>query len=483
MADWSERLAALRASLATARATVDALAPFTEVFAPAADLPVRTIGEVRALVQATAREVMLRRTESNAAAAAAPVLSDLIGEGRRLTAERKQIDRDFSTDVQTSSDALLNYAAVLRRGGMFASFSGAFREAKKLYRAHTKRSKPNNAQGADDFEKLAAWKRAKDKFESDPQAPAVFGIYSRGIETDFGGFEDLLRYYESINERFPGPRNAELRKLLKTGDWDLLLSVADPLSSSSHSLKELGAQIDETSAQIACQEAALPEVRDILPLLYDASAMPADRLPSLIRDVTLLSELKSALAQHHIARELLQRNFVGWRTNIEYQKSVIAAAALIASHPEVSTNVLAALEQNLANKTHDSIRNVIREETAASSIIDELRARSGIDFPARMALLPREQASAELRAAAQDRDSLSAHAAVSIARAELRDHRLEWILCETENAGKQSASLPDLTEAVIARAMALSVFETHGNALAKHTGSKLDDRRSSACKA
>lgn len=478
-AKWQAGLAAHEQSLAAGKHVFEALKLFIDTFTAAASIPVETIRKAGKLIRSTEHSVLAVRNEISSDPSAATLMRRLVGEGRKLCDKRQQIMEFISVHVDLTVAELVAHVATLRSAGPLRWLAPSFRSAKRAYIARTRRAKFKKDEAARDLQELAEWKEAERSFSDDPQAGTLFGIHFKGVDTDFDLFERLTTYYETVEFQFVGPANREIRKFLKSGEIDLLLSVPDIADGSfDGTFSDLKTEVEHREADLSGQRTAIGELQELVPILLQPSEMAIDSLSEIARQIDQLAELKGMLDKHPIANSILSERFAGWRTNPEQFVREIGVVEILQEHRNFLEPILNLLHAGHVKEAVHTFAEAIRCDEKAAESIALLSDQAGISFKEKLRGGTHEKMAMYFREASLDKDGIFVHSTYTTARAELQEYGFSWIVDALEQNNQPLDKLGEVVEAVIYRAMAIRAYEMHGDVLTRYSGAKLDERRS-----
>jgi len=477
-AKWKEVLEGLDEALESNKKIFEVLKPFIEVFPAAASTPIDVIRQAGQLVQDEQRRVLVLRSEATAEASVASLIKQLLRTGYELLERRREIEKVISPNLELSAAEIKAHAASLQRAGWFGWLKPSVRSATRTYIAHSRREDFKKDAAAQDFHELAEWKAAERAFAELDQAKMLFGIHFRGIDTDFEQFDCLVTYYEVVEEKFAGIARRDIRKLLKVGDVELLLSIPKvPNGAYDGAFSELAATIELQELEVSRCRAAFDKVQSLSTSLKRPAQCEVATLPSLADKVDRLAEVRAGLHAHPIAKAMLLARFSGADTNPSYFEYDIRALAALAEYKKFSTTILDLLATSRIREAANAIRHVLEAERAAEAALSEVSERSGISFGDKLAGKPYAEVAQIFDEASTDTVGIYAHSAYATTYADLQEHKLGWVVDTLLRTNKPLDQLANVLEAVVFRAMAMCVYETHGKVLSRYSGATLDVRR------
>lgn len=473
--------------LSRTNALASKIEPFVQAFPESALYLLRYFRKARRLVSATPRHILALRHDVTADPQAALVVRRAAKEGKQLRNRRAELESFMSVGHDGSAAQFAGHAATLRAAGLFGGFSSSFKAAKQTYLGLSRRKVFKPKVAADDFFALAEWREEEAKFLSDQQIKSVFGLQFQGIDTDFSLFEELLSYYETVDNDFPGAHNGALRNFLKTGDLDLVLAIPntdemavadadddDSLPATYHDLKNEIRQLTDWALAFG---RAIDELQGLLEHLNYASNIIVSSLPSLAKSVEEYLQKRHELNDNQAMQELLGNRFDGEQTTTSEFDRDISVGQAIASLNEKEI-ALRLVENGGVAESHKGLSVALASESKAAESLDALCREASIDGERFTRDRSYHEVAESLREASRDRDGVFTHSALEAARRELDEMGFNWVVEALLEDRQPLDDLPDLLEATVTRGLAIEVYREHGHALTRNNGAKLNELRS-----
>ena len=427
-AKWDERTSSHARAIELDVELYEALKPFIEVFPEAASVPIEALRRAREIVHAADRSTLALRSVATAEPSAPMLIVELTRAGYELRESKGRIEEVLAADTELSTSEIANHVASLRGGGIFGWLKPSYRLAKRRYVTHSRRNSFSSQEAAQDLHSLAEWKKAEQKFLQDLQARTLFGLHFRGLDTDFEKFATLLRYYEKVDEVFPGVGHRELRKLLKVGDLDLLHSIpAIPNGTVAGTWAQLDAAIRERVQGLERYAAATNELRPLISVLAQPAEVAVNRLPELILELKKLTDLRDGLDHHAEVSLVLGERFSGWRTKPSEFTADLAAIKVISDNPQYASQLLAWMQEGRILEALSTVRSALEAEQAAMQMLDELSMQAKLPFNDRLRDKAQSKIAESLRSASVDVTGIYAHAAYAAAYSDLEQMKFGWI--------------------------------------------------------
>ena len=464
--------------LAVYKDAYESLKPFVEAHSASAAYSVAVLKKARVLVLATPREVLALRNEITADPAAGGVIRQAGKKGRDLRVMRGEIEGVMSITQDVSTIDLTAHLATIRGAGLFSVFSSTFRSAKLTYLALSRRRSFNKELAAEDIRSLIDWMDADRKFCSDQQVLTVFGLNFKGVDTAFDPFECLADYYDAVEREFAGTKNQGTRNFLKTGDFDLLLSI--PVIGDIDwrgTFHDLGTEIERLAAQLSDLSDALRRLASLTSGLNKSAGISVGSLPNLADLIDAHFLNKAALDCNEDAKKFFEDRFSGAETDPLGFAGDIAAAESILSLQSNFDVALHLLETTMIAEGRSTIELVLGKDEEAENALKTLSLHTEID----VAHFSTDRTHAEianyLQAAAKDKAGLYAQSAYAVARSYLNEKRFDWVVSALLEKNLPLDNLGSILEALVVRALAIRVYQLFGSVLSRYSGAQLDERR------
>ncbi len=475
--DWNALqtdLATKRETLQISRGLANRMAPLISVKPEAAEWNLAAVGRAAQAIYAAGREALMCRNTATNDPSALPLFQKLITEGRSLQAERAELSKQVSLSVDAPVETLSGAIAALRAGGLFAAFSGSYRNAKRLARSLSLAQRFDKQDVLDRLEKLAGYRSRERAFQLNPQAAALFGLHFRGVDTEFAPFEKLATYYASTQSVLAGPELRALRNFLRDADLDELEAVPSiPTDTPVDTLATLQKDVVDAERRIAALDGALEDLRPLLSIFRVPASVSPGSLGSLIEKMTIFFERRAALDDDRGVATMLGDRFAGSRTETAPLKPACTWAQAAAPFAEQLADVLRGSD---AAKAANQIEAVRRAHEQVDDLLASLSGVAHIDTRAFTDNRDEIGSAAALDAASHDAEGLFAHAALATALVELSDTGT-YPLVEYRMASGTPTDLAAQFEALAIRKLARSAYAEHGKKLARYPGSRLDELR------
>lgn len=442
-------------------------------------LELEAVRTAHSLVSEASRETLALRSSANTDPAAQLLIQQAARTGERLREEKETLEQSLTIPADLNSLELAAHAAALKEGGFFSIFSPSYRAAKRTARLLSKSGKPKRDEAARQLQSLSDWKAAETKFLADEQSKACFGLHFRGIDTDFASFERLGRFYEEIDRRLAGTASRNMRRFLKEGDLDALLSLPDlPSARWNGNISALDTQIAALKASSDQLRAAHNELTALLGCFVASEKMRIDALSELAAQVEANQKRKANIEADTAIAKLLGDRYRSVETDVENLGRHLTVARIVLAQPTLCDALLSQVESDRISPCIAALKCVQKHDEEALRVLGELSAHTSISEQHFLA----EQRSHRdiatyLEDALADQAGLQAHAKYARARRRVEELGFAWATKALMGQEQTLQGFGKILEASVIRAMALGVIQEHGSLLDKYPGSQLDALR------
>ena len=182
-----------------------------------------------------------------------------------------------------------------------------------------------------DLRALADWLDEKERFSKLPALDIVLGPQNLGLDTDFSPFVGVITFFEYVEHRFPGVEKLALRRILKQGDQNLLVSIPKSLAPKwEGDYESLLQRIEELSKRKETFETEVKKLSVLLADIPSADHMGLEGLRILQSAIERLHEAHAELGENEPVHQLLRDRFKGPDTReTELQPELAIAKALL----------------------------------------------------------------------------------------------------------------------------------------------------------
>ena len=457
--------------------------PFVDHLPAAVTIPFSVLTKAAEMVRSTDSAALMVRCELIARPGGSGLLAQLCQTGRELKASREELSASISTSTTLTVGELRSHAQALRSAGAFGWMSSTVRAAKKAYVAHANGAAFERYAAIQALDALAKWKDAAQRYDEDIQARAVFGLYFKGIDTNFSPFEMLSVFFDRIDEVFAGPAYRDLRALLKTGDYDLVTSIPEiAVGGGALTFEELGASISQRRNWLDAKAAAVEQIARLTAAVRSPEETGPEELEDLAERLDAVLTATARLDSDRAIADILGARFDGSSTRLDGLASDLKALAIIASAPQAAPTIISLIERDQLRLALDCVTGVMRADDDASHALLALRSKTGPAIVEAVKGLTYREIANYLAEASMDGEGIYVHSRLQFAYKDVDELGYGWVVEELDHNQIRLTDLPRILEAVIARAMAVRVYELYGSTLAKYPGVKLDDLRANVAR-
>ena len=457
--------------------TREDLRKFTDNLPQGISLTTSVLTKAREMICEIPREVLALRNEVTADPIAATIMPRIGRQGRELRERRDELACVLDLTRDISANVLSAHAATIQGAGLLSILSSNYRSAKRAYLSMSSRDSFKKELAAKDFRALAEWKEAEQNLVADQQASNVFGLHFQGIDTDFDLFDRLCNYYETVEREFPEIENRGIRKLLKTGDLELVVSIPEIGEKvKANTLEDLETDIENAKLYLS-NVAQLLEKLETSVSFKDPAKIHVNSLDDLAERIDTQLQQKASLDENEEVRKLLGDSFNGALTNWKSLETSAKAMQVIMSNRIDLDVLLNILEEGRVKEELEATELVIQEDSNAETSLTDLSQYTKIDITHFSSDRTYAEIAEYLAEASTDREGLRVHSDYVRARQGLEDAGFDWVAEALLEEGHSLDGLDEILEAVVIRALAIQVFETHGNILAQSQGNQLDQLR------
>jgi very-short-patch-repair endonuclease len=456
------------------------LKSFVDYFPAAATISIGILAKAGEITRSTDGAALAIRSELTAGVGGVALLDQLCLTGRTLQLEREKVEELISTSTDMSPAELRGHAEALRGGGALAFLSPAVKSARKAYQTQAIGRSFDKDIAIESLTALAKWKEAAQRFSDDVQARTVFGLHFKGVDTDFYAFEMLSAYYGRVDAIFAGPTHREIRALLKTGDYDLVTAIPElAVGTLSVTFEDLAATVASQRSALDARSEAIATLGSLVSAVREPQKHHPNTLSNLASQLEDFAKSAAALDADGSMQALLGERFHGRRTRAQDFEGDLAAVSMLGDAPEVAQVILGLLEVNRLEPALDRISAALQAEEAARASLKALGDKAGAPIVEEVEGRSLADAAEYLAEAAGDEEGIHVHARFQVASNDFDELGFGWVVDELDANGVALTELPSMIEAVIFRAMAVSVYTVHGSTFAKYPGAKLDELRAS----
>jgi hypothetical protein len=418
----TEQLQEKRKFVQTVRNISSVLKPLVDARSESSAWPLSDIAKAHALLKETGRDAVLCRNARTNEPDAGHVLQSLCSEGKRLQAQKAELDNKVSFAVEAPVEALSECVSTLRVAGAFRIFSPRYHNAKRLFLSVTRTDKYHKQHAVSTLEALIDYRRKEAEFTNHPHVSALFGVQFRGIETQFEPFERLAKFYRGADAHFGHPQKKTLRTFLReahVGELELLPAIpAIEVVITYDSMQE---RIQAAEAEIRTLEAAIASLRPRVHVFADPRSIEPADLSRLLDVMRSLIDEEAALDRCEEARSIFEVAFAGRRTANDALSAAISWACAAQGSRKV---LLAVLSADRTSEARERIGEVLSAEILAENFLLKVATTAKIDACHFTKGCSHKEIAQRLDCAAEDADGLFSHALFATILDEVRPQGL-----------------------------------------------------------
>jgi transcription elongation GreA/GreB family factor len=463
-----------KAAAKTSRAVSAAIDPLILAFPDSRNWRLADLAKAKSLLKKVGRDALRLRSAARAEQDASFHLRAFCEEARTLQSQKAKLDERVSFTNMPSLEQLKDSASIFRTAGFLSAFTGSYRNAKRLFQSLSRTPKFSKAAALQTLNELVEFQQNDAGFESRCRASRLFDPHFRGLGTDFGLFEEIANFYESLESELYGPDSATLRGFLREAQLAQLDLIPNlPATDLLISYDGLQTRIHEADAEARSWEHAIGRLRECAHVVSNIDTS-VEELRRLAGRLEVHLKDKSALESHAIARKVLNQNFNAHRTDLSILEECIAWADGAKDHAILVGPILIA---DNASQAVELLGVVRRSDKNIRLLLEKLSDVAKVEtatFSAGKSLL---ETADGLEAAASDGDGLFAHATFATSLQDVQPHGIAPIVTSCLERNNSLEGLGELCEALVVDQLARQIYADMGTQLTRFTGSKLDDLR------
>jgi transcription elongation GreA/GreB family factor len=467
------QLAAKEKAANAARAIAAALEPLVGACKAAETWLLDDIAKAHDLCRDAGREALARKGAKHAEDNVAFHLYNLCEEGVGLQRVRASLAERANLSVEVPLDALVAIATTFRNAGIFAYFSSRYRVAKRVFKSISRTGKFSKEDALQCLDDLTSFRRKSDVFLRFAEASGLFGLYYRGLDTNYEPYQRIARYFLKIADHLGGSEQATLRAFLReapVNQLDLLPAV--PSTGVPLTYTFLRSRLSSAASEIAVLETAMAELKPIAGILR-SKQISLSELQDLKRRLEKLLRGRAKVDNHLDIRELLGDRFDGYRTEVDQLRPLSTWAQSIGA---LAPSVQAILSRGHPIEACESIDLVLSAEKKLTASLVRLADVAKIDRACFMSGRALSEAANALENASSDGGGLFAFATFATALLDAEPRGISPLVQERLRTGSL-IGLAAQIEALAVRRLAKAVFAKLGSKLTKYHGRRLDELR------
>ncbi len=433
----------------------------------------------RAIRSAGATALLYRNTTASEPGASS-LLRRCCAEGRQLREEWDHLQIAAPLALEASVHSLTEWTAALRAAGTFSVLSSRFRRLKREVAGALNMPTFEKSSALAQLERVLTLKRREDAFTKNVQVAALFGHHFSGVHTDFESFETLASFYDAVNSNFSSPQGRALRQALRTASVELLELIPstesrpDPSAYGVSSYANLASYIADAENGLREMKRGSVELEQLSRIFKNPSEIEVHTLSYIAKLVETFLTLTHLLDGNTQVQSVLGSKFAGAETDAQRLEAICQLLPGPANHADLASSLIASGRTEVAQK---HITELIDAITTSSELLHAV-CRVAHMSPEHFALGTPSEIAAQLKAAAEDREGLLVHAAMTSHWEAINECGIAPLADHLIGTTDRLDDLAELVEAAAMRTLAKSLCAEQGQPLAKYSGQTLNKLRS-----
>ncbi|MDR1607273.1 MAG: hypothetical protein LBT38_02535, partial [Deltaproteobacteria bacterium] len=265
-ADWgvlAKRLAEDEAEIQRVRPLVDSYQAISPFWPELDKIPFRRLRQARELLAKTDKK-LFALAQAKGLIQEPVLLKAKNAAGLDLFQRQQTLSRLVDLNNPLSPAELRELASTLWRAGTFKFLSLAYRKARSVYNSLSLVGPLTDAKaGAEILNRLMAFKEDLLTFARDPKVKELYGAYFAGLKTDFGLFNEALKFRDNLEAIFPGSAFEGFKNWLQAGRPEALnlLNAAD-YPDNNEDFTSFMAWFERLKARVADQKELAQNLKD-----------------------------------------------------------------------------------------------------------------------------------------------------------------------------------------------------------------------------
>ena len=326
---------------------------------------------------------------------------------------------------------------------------------------------------------LSEWKAALDDFCGNEVVKSILGLHLDGIDTDFTPFEEVVSFFQWIDQVLSGESYAELRQFLKYGEAERIQNI--PKIDRNHAIREieecpasdLTSRISDAEESLCVCEANITQLRSLKNIFINSEEISRDSVTALPEQITKLAKERELLRNNTQVANILSNSFKAEETYDDDLEISLKLGLNLVNLEQISRDaVLYCIRNDLLQRLGEVIPKVIESDREAflslEKIVNETNSTQSDWIEGRFY----KDCSIMLASANEDKEGLLAYSRFIAAKNNLQKAGYKTLV-ETIFA-KGLINIREVVEALITRDMARESYKIHGEALASYNGNNLN---------
>ncbi|MCC3862607.1 DUF4011 domain-containing protein [Pseudemcibacter aquimaris] len=471
------------------KAIIEFVGPMVKLLPESKSWSLNSILDACDHIHSTSRETLSLRNNTFSDPSAFTIFQKGLERANQLREKKVELEQNISTNALPSYSDISDHAAIIESSGIFSFLSSDFRRSKRFYVSHSKDKDFDKVRASTKLKELSEWLAEKEKFEKDHQLIGLMGVKYAGLDTDFQAIEKIFNYYKHVDESFSGGDNISLRKFLKDGDLDILLSFpkveldADIRKNLNSTYSEAEKELKLIDNKLVDFDAIASEIEELSNFIKYKKIANTSWLTKITKELEKTQDSIDSINNNHEIKDILREQFKGFEfESQEIESELKLAESMLATSSENREIIQHSIDDKNYKELHKNLEKLVHLEAESENSINNLSELTGIDTDCFMQENGLLETAEFLEKASEDKEGLIIYSNLHSSIEKLRDHKYDIIidqLMDSENGFKDFAKI---MRSIISRSLAKSVYSSYGDTLAQFNGIKLDDLRSKIAK-
>jgi len=477
-----QRISKLEGEISGLKETMKSLSEASGILEPAKEIAAKYIIAASKIITDISRDVILLRGENLIDPAAKLIIEKAQKHVASLQEQRDSIKAKISLDTSIKKGEVSSSISVLESAGIFAIFSGQYRQAKKFYNRASKGNKFNKSEALNNLKNLEFYLVGIEELNSNQKLQSLLGLRFDGIETRFEPYAELFSFYAAIDSELSHPSCASLKGLLRSSNSDALFSfpkinkdhpansfsdvseksgeaLLSDLSSSLNELKNDVSYIDKVAENFCKKED------------WDAKKMIA--LSDKIKDFQMAWK-KSG--EDNSIKKILVDKFNGPETKREDVEHLVNVASKIVNL-NLRVSVIEAMKLGKLKEFCDLMDQILVADKSALDVLEKLSQLTNTKTEVWSKNKTYEMIANDMKSASQDKAGLIAYSYLVGITNDISERGYRDFLYKVVKNYTPPCDIGKIFRAVLARSAAQEVYKKYGSILSRFNGIKLSSLR------
>ena len=448
----------------------------SEVFA---NVPISSLTKIIELVACMSKQALVVRKQELDDPSLQSIFTKQIQKAKALKEAKNNMEERYLLSSISEADVIKHYASVLSTAGLFSFLSANYRAAKKFYKTISKNAKFKKSDAAGELWKLADWQVGVNDFCGDNSVKNIIGLYFDGIDTEFFPFEEVITFYQSIDEILPGKTHAKVKELLKYGAIDKLqhLLTIKPSHSTykleKYSFLDLDDKIIKAEQDLSTCLTDIEQMKRLKAIFKCPEETSKDTFIVLSERIRTLLEELVLLRNNSQARDILKSLFKAENSSEqEVEPSLKLGSILVSLDKESRDAFLYCIRNRLLSDLGALILRVQEHDAKAISSLKKIAAITEANITDWTSGMTWKGCAALMESASKDREGLVIYSRFIAAKNNLQEDGYKPIVESILSEGYSNVS--EVIEACIVLDMARETYKVYGETLASYNGRSLN---------